>query len=147
MTMPLATVNTAQQIVEILESARTIAVVGCSDRPSRTSYAIYKYMKQQGYDMIPVNPEHEWCDEDRTYPDLMAIPDDVKIDIVNIFRNPRFTADMVRIAVERAEKTGRKSVIWTQLGVSSSEAERLAQEAGLPYVKNRCIMVEHSRYL
>lgn len=143
--MESAIVNRAEDITKILESARTIAVVGCSDRPSRTSYAIYKYMKQQGFEMIPVNPEHEWCDEDRSYPDLLAIAEDVEIDIVTIFRNPRFTADMVRIAVERADKTGRKPVIWTQLGVSSREAEQIAQKAGLPYVKNRCIMVEHSR--
>ena len=143
--MDTATVNTREEITSILKSAKTIAVVGCSDRPSRTSYAIYKYMKQQGYEMIPVNPDHEWCDEDRCYPDLLAIPDDVEIDIVTIFRNPRYTADMVNIAVQRAEKTGRKPVIWTQLGVSSRQAEQIAQEAGLPYVKNRCIMVEHSR--
>ncbi len=143
--MEHATVNTAEEITSILESARTIAVVGCSDRPSRTSYAIYKYMKQKGYDMIPVNPDHEWCDEDRCYPDLLAIPEDVEIDVVTIFRNPRYTADMVNIAVKRAAKTGRKPVIWTQLGVSSREAERIAHEAGLPYVKNRCILVEHSR--
>ena len=143
--MDTAIVNTSREIVDILKSARTIAVVGCSDRPSRTSYAIYKYMKQQGYTMIPVNPEHARCDDDHSYPDLLAIPDDVVIDIVTIFRNPRFTADMVTIAVERAKRTGRKPVIWTQIGVSSREAERIALEAGLPYVKNRCIMVEHSR--
>lgn len=145
--METAIVNTPQQIASLLDAARTIAVVGCSDRPARTSYAIYKYMKQQGYDMIPVNPDHSSCDEDTCYPDLLAIPEDVEIDIVTIFRNPLYTADMVKIAVERAEKTGRKPVIWTQLGVSSSDAEQIARDAGLPYVKNRCIMVEHSRRL
>jgi uncharacterized protein len=69
------------------------------------------------------------------------------VDVVNIFRRPQFTAEMVRNAVERAKTTGTKPVIWTQVGVSSSEAEHLATEAGLPYIRNRCIMVEHDRYL
>lgn len=140
-----ASVNTQEELRSILESAETIAVVGCSDRPDRTSYAISQYLDSVGYKVIPVNPNHSACAGNTCYPDLLSIPDDEQIDIVLIFRNPRFTADMVRIAVERAEKTGERPVIWTQLGVSSPEAERVAQEAELPYVKNRCSMVEHSR--
>ena len=140
-----ATVNTQQELKDILESAKTIAVVGCSDRPDRTSYAIAQYLDSVGYKVIPVNPNHSNCAGNECYPDLLSIPEDEHIDIVNIFRNPRYTAEMVRIAVERAEKTGERPVIWTQLGVSSVEAERIANEADLPYVKNRCSMVEHSR--
>ncbi len=140
-----ATVNTQEELRSILESAKTIAVVGCSDRPDRTSYAISRYLESVGYEVIPVNPNHSSCAGNECYPDLLSIPEDVRIDLVDIFRNPRYTADMVRIAVERAEETGEKPVIWTQIGVSSKEAERLAKKAGLPYVKNRCTMVEHSR--
>ncbi len=143
--MQTATVNTSDEIKTILASASTVAVVGCSNRPSRASYAIYRYLKEQGFRTIPVNPNHAECDSDTCYPDLLAIPDDVDIDVVTIFRNPRHTAKMVEIAVQRADRTGHKPVIWTQLGVSSPEAERLARETGLTYVKNRCIMVEHSR--
>lgn len=140
-----ATVNTQEELQSILESAETIAVVGCSDRPDRTSYAISRYLESVGYHVIPVNPNYSTCAGNECYPDLLSIPEDVRIDIVDIFRNPRYTADMVRIAIERAEKTGEEPVIWTQIGVSSKEAEHLAIEAGLPYVKNRCTMVEHSR--
>ena len=63
--------------------------------------------------------------------------------IVNIFRQPRYTADMVRSAIEYAGREGVQPLIWTQIGVSSDEAEQLARNAGLPYVRNRCIMVEH----
>ena len=143
--METAVVNTAEEIQQILGSAKTIAVVGCSDRPSRTSYTICKYLKTQGFKVIPVNPDHESVDGDLCYPDLRQVPVDEHIDIVTIFRNPRYTAEMVRIAIERARSTGEKFAIWTQLGVSTREAEQLAVEAGLPYVKNRCIMVEHSR--
>lgn len=139
------TVNTREELKDILESAETIAVVGSSNRPDRTSYAISQYLDSVGYEVIPVNPNYDECGSNTCYPDLLAIPEDKEIDIVVIFRNPRFTADMVRIAIERAEKTGERPVIWTQIGVSSPEAERLAQEAGLTYVKNRCSMVEHSR--
>lgn len=143
--MEAAVVNTSEELRSILESAENIAIVGCSDRPSRTSYAIYNYLRGAGYNVLPVNPNHSECGQDHCYPDLLAIPDDVRLDIVDIFRNPRYTLEMVEIAVRRAEKTGERPVIWTQIGVSSPEAEKLAREAGLPYVKNRCTMVEHSR--
>ncbi len=143
--MQTTTVNTSEEIRSVLDSASTIAVVGCSNEPSRASFAIFKYLKEHGYNAIPVNPHHATCDDDESYPDLLAIPEDIRLDVVTIFRNPRFTAEMVEIAVRRANKTGEKPVIWTQIGVSSPEAEKLAREAGLTYVKNRCIMVEHSR--
>ena len=131
---------------EILEDAKTIAVVGCSSNPAKPSHRIAEYMKEAGYTIIPVNPKYDEVHCERCYPDLASIPPDVRIDIVNIFRRPQYTADMVRQVLERVKATGEKPVIWTQLGVSSQEAERLATEAGLTYVSNRCIMVEYGRY-
>ena len=132
-------------LLTILKEAETIAVVGCSPRSTRTSHRIALYLQDAGYRVIPVNPHRDELIGTTCYPDVQSIPDDVQVDIANIFRRPQYTADMVRDALARAEKTGRQPVVWTQLGVSSQEAERLAQEAGLPYVKNRCIMVEHAR--
>lgn len=129
----------------ILEEAETIAVVGCSDRPARTSYAIARYLQSQGYRIIPVNPHIDACHGEEAYPDLQSLPEGLLIDIVNIFRNPRYTAEMVEMTIAYADETGTKPVLWTQLGVSSKQAEHLAEEAGLPYVKNRCIKVEHAR--
>lgn len=131
----------------MLADAETIAVVGCSSDPSRTSYAIARYLQSAGYRMIPINPNCDECLGEQAYPDLQSLPDDIDIDIVNIFRNARYTANMVRMVVNYAEATDTKPAIWTQLGVSSPEAEALAEEADLPYVKNRCIMVEHRRLL
>jgi predicted CoA-binding protein len=131
----------------ILEAAETIAVVGCSGNPSRTSYAISRYLQEVGYRIIPVNPNYEEVHGERCYPDLASVPQDASIDLVDIFRNPRHTAEMVEHVVARARATGERPVVWTQLGVSTPEAERLAKEAALPYVKNRCILVEHSRLL
>lgn len=134
-------------IKNILESAETIAVVGCSTDPRRTSTGIARYLKEAGYTMVPVNPNHDVCHNETCYPDVVQIPDYVRLDIVCIFRNPRYTADMVRDVVRRVKETGERPVIWTQLGVSTPEAERVAEEAGLPYVRNRCILVERERVL
>jgi len=130
-----------------LAEARTIAVVGCSDKPWRTSNAITRYLKEARYRVIPVNPNIETCEGEPAYPDLQSLPDDVRIDIVNIFRHPSHTAEMVAMAVDYAQATGTKPTIWTQIGVSTSEARNKAEAAGLPYVHNRCIMVEHQRLL
>ena len=126
-----------------LETARTIAVVGCSDRPSRTSHAIARYLQEAGYRVIPVNPYREEILGERCWPDVQSIPQDVRLDVVNVFRRPAHTARAVADVQARAEATGERPVIWTQLGVSSPEARALAEEAGLPYVEERCIMVEH----
>lgn len=131
----------------LLADAETIAVVGCSSDPSRTSYAIARYLQSTGYRMIPVNPNCDECLGETAYPDLQSVPDDIAIDIVNVFRNARYTADMVRMVVAYAEATDTKPAIWTQLGVSSPEAEALAEEADLPYIRNRCIMVEHRQLM
>lgn len=132
-------------LLTILKDAETIAVVGCSPRATRTSHRIARYLQDAGYRVIPVNPHRDELLGTTCYPDVQSIPDDVKIDVANIFRRPEHTADMVRDVIARSEKTGQQPVVWTQIGVSSMEAEELAQQAGLPYVRNRCIMVEHSR--
>lgn len=137
----------APDLTSVLESAETIAVVGCSATPTRTSHKIARYMQNRGYRIVPVNPSYDTVLGERCYPDLPSVPADVAIDIVNIFRAPQHTADMVQTALTRIEDTNERPVIWTQLGVSSPEAEELAAEAGLPYVRNRCIKVAYDRLL
>ena len=134
-------------IADALRSARTIAVVGCSPRGFQTSHRIARYIQDAGVQMVPVNPHHDEILGETAYPDLVSIPDDVEIDIVDVFRRSEFTADVVRDAASRAERTGRHPLIWTQIGVHSTEAERIAAGAGLPYVANRCLMVDHARLM
>lgn len=129
----------------ILENAKTIAVVGCSDNPARTSHGIAGYLQNHDYRIIPVNPNIEVCHGETAYPDLESLPEDIEIDIVDVFRNARYAADMVRMAARYAEATGTKPVLWMQLGVSTEEARQLAEEAGLPYVEGHCIKVAHAR--
>jgi len=129
----------------ILDTADTIAVVGCSTTPTRTSHKIARYLQARGYRVVPVNPNYDAVLGEPCYPDLPSIPAGVELDVVDIFRRPEHTADMVRSAIVRTEQTGEQPVIWTQLGVSSPEAKELAEEAGLPYVRNRCIKIEYDR--
>ncbi|PSQ99952.1 MAG: CoA-binding protein [Bacteroidetes bacterium QS_9_68_14] len=129
----------------ILSDAQTIAVVGCSGREDRTSHKIARYLQDNGYRVVPVNPNYDEVLGEPCYPDLQHVPADTRIDVVNVFRRREHTADMVRDALQRAQSTDAQPAVWTQLGVSSDEARDLAEEGGLPYVKNRCIMVEHGR--
>ena len=126
-----------------LQAAQTIAVVGCSDRPTRTSHQIARYLQDAGYTIVPVNPEIEAALGLTSYPDLAAVPADVRIDIVNIFRRPSAAAAMVEDAVARATQQGHAPVVWPQLGVHTPAAEAVATTADLPYVKGRCIRVVH----
>lgn len=130
---------------EKLEKAETIAIIGCSTNKYRTSYHIASYLKENGYKIIPINPNYEEVLGEKCYSEMSEISEDIKIDIVDIFRDSQYTADMVRDIIDWSEKSGQKPLIWTQLAVSSPEAKSLAEEAGHDYVENECIMVQHSK--
>ena len=124
----------------ILEQTRTIAVVGLSAHWYRPSHFAAKYMLDKGYRVIPVNPAYEEVLGQRCYPDLAAIGQPV--DVVDCFRKP---GDVVPIARE-AVATGAK-VLWMQLGIRNEEAARIALDAGLDVVMDRCVKIEHARIL
>lgn len=132
------------EMARCLREARTIAVVGCSPRGFQTSHRIARYLQDAGFQVVPVNPHHDEILGAPCYPDLLSIPDDVEVDIVNVFRRPEHTPGVAQDAADRAERTGTAPVVWTQLGVHHPEAERIARDAGLPYVANRCLMVDHA---
>ncbi len=134
-----------KNISERLNEANTVAIIGCSANKYRTSYHIASYLKENGYRIIPVNPNYEEILGQKCYAKMDDIPTSTEIDIVDIFRDSNYTADMVRDVIAWAEKTGQKPLVWTQLAVSSDEAKSLAEEAGLDYVENQCIMVQHSQ--
>ncbi len=126
----------------VLKDSKTVAVIGCSPDPYRTSNYAAKYLQKRGYKMIPVNPKESNILGEKCYPNLDAIPSDIKIDIVNVFRNKRYTEGVVDEVANWKTKTGQNPVVWTQLDVTSYEAELKAEEAELPYIRNLCIMVE-----
>jgi predicted CoA-binding protein len=121
---------------EILRKYRKIAVVGISNDRTRASNGVSRYMKGQGYDIIPVNPQIAEFEGIPAVPDLASAPDD--IEIVNIFRRPEHVPELVEQAIAKGAK-----VVWMQLGVAHEEAAERAREAGLEVVMDRCILQEH----
>lgn len=134
-----------KDIHNILKNAKTVAMIGCSPDEYRTSNYAAKFLLDRGYRVIPVNPKAGEIYGEASYDRLTDIPSDIQIDIVNIFRNSEFSAEAAQDVAEWKSKTGQDPVVWTQLDVSSPEAEKVAEENELPYIKNRCIMVEWDR--
>jgi predicted CoA-binding protein len=127
-------------IPEILKNSRTIAVVGLSGNPMRVSNGVSAYMQRSGYRIIPVNPQETEVLGERSYARLEDVPD--KIDIVNVFRRPEFTPEIVESAIKVGAKT-----VWMQEGVVNDAAASRAREAGLEVVMDKCILKEHRKML
>ena len=122
----------------VLRENRTIAVVGLSADWFRPSYFAAKYMQQHGYRIVPVNPKYPEILGEKSYPDLKSIP--FPVDLVDVFRKPQ---DVVPIA-EDAVAIGAKA-LWLQIGVINDEARKLAENAGLTVVMDRCVKIEYAR--
>ncbi|MCL4337881.1 MAG: CoA-binding protein [Candidatus Thermoplasmatota archaeon] len=128
------------KIKTILSESRVIAVVGISDKPERDSYRVAKYLKEKGYEILPVNPVIEQWEGIRSYKSLQEIPGDKKVDIIDIFRK----SDAVLPIVQEALKIHPRTV-WMQEGVVNEEAAELAKKNSLLVVMDRCMMKEHAR--
>jgi predicted CoA-binding protein len=126
----------AERISELLKSAKTIAVVGLSDSPSRTSYGVSGYMQSQGYRIIPVNPTIAVSLGEKAFASLLDVAE--KIDIVNVFRRSEFVPEIVEQAIQL-----KLPAIWMQEGVVHEGAADKARAAGIFVVINRCILKEH----
>lgn len=125
---------------KVLTRAKTIAVVGHSNKPFRVSYKIADYLREQGYRVYPVNPTIDEVDGEISYPSLADIPE--PIDIINLFRRSEHVASTVEDAIQIGAYA-----IWTQLGVVDTKAGARALDANLLIIMNRCIRVEHARLL
>jgi predicted CoA-binding protein len=123
-------------IEHLLDSAKTIAVVGLSSRKMRAGYYVPAYLQEVGYRIIPVNPNLQSALGERAFPDLLSIPEPV--DLVLIFQR----SEAVPPFVEQAIQIGSKAV-WMQLGIRNEAAARRAREAGLEVVMDACMLVEH----
>jgi uncharacterized protein len=124
----------------ILGRARTIAVVGLSDKPDRDSNEVARYLQAQGYRIVPVNPLLPSVLGERSFPSVAAVPPEVRLDIVDIFRRSEQVPPIVDEAVAR-----HVPVVWMQLGVRHAEAAESARAQGLTVVEDLCIMQQHRR--
>ncbi len=127
-------------IQRVLHSAKTIAIVGLSNNPLRASYFVGYYLKRHGYQVIPVNPRETEILGQTCYPSLRDVPEHV--DIVNVFRAPDALPDIAREAVEIGA-----DALWCQFGVINEEGAQIAEDGGVTVIMDRCLKVEHARYV
>ena len=135
-------------ILQILKTCKTIAVVGLSPKVHRDSYEVAEYMQSQGYRIIPINPVAAAPNSPNTtilgekvYATLVDAAKVEKIDMVDCFRN---SADIPPVATESVQI--KAQVLWMQLGIENEAAKAEAETAGLAVVENRCLLIEHSRF-
>jgi predicted CoA-binding protein len=129
-----------QDVAAILRSYKVIAVVGLSSSQDRPSYGVAWYLQQQGYRIIPVNPNETEVFGERAYPDLLSVPEPVEI--VQIFRRSEYVAEVV----DQAIAIGAKA-IWMQDGIADEAAAQRARDAGLLVVMNDCMAREYRRLM
>ena len=125
-------------IEEILRESKTVAIVGLSPNPDRDSYTVARYLQEQGYRVIPVNPAVAQVLGQKSYPDLLSIGEPV--DLVDVFRRPETVVPIAQQAVSIGAKA-----LWLQLGIVNEEAAEIARLGGLDVVMDRCTHVEHRR--
>lgn len=127
------------QMKDIFNTTKTIAIIGCSPDESKASNMVAKYLKSQGYKIIPVYPKEEEILGEKVYRSLSEIP--FKVDMVDIFRKP---AEISKI-VDECIRRGDVECVWTQLGLVNNEAAAKAQEKGINVVQSKCTKIEHQK--
>ena len=130
----------SEKIRRILRTHKTLAVVGLSAQWHRPSYFAAKYMQEHGYRIVPVNPNETEVLGERAYPSLADIPEDIRIDVVDVFRRAEDTPPVAEAAVARGAK-----VLWLQDGIVNDDARRIAEDAGLTVIMGVCIRTTSKR--
>ena len=128
------------EIRDLLQSRPVIALVGASSKSERPSHLVMKDLLDQGYQVIPVHPRETTVHGQTAYPNLTSVP--CRVDLVDVFRRSEATPDIARQAVEIGARA-----LWLQLGIVNEEAHRIASQAGLMVVMDRCSIVEHRRLI
>ena len=131
--------NQLETIDQILTKAKTIAVVGLSDKPDRASYGVSAQMQRRGYRIVPVNPAVESVLGEKSYPTLRDIP--FPVDLVNVFRLPQYVPEIVEDAIAIGAP-----YLWLQEGITHTEGIANAESHGILVVVDLCIFKEHLRW-
>jgi len=129
-----------RELRALLGEARVVAVVGLSSRPDRPSHTVAAFLQRHGYRIVPVNPNETEVLGERAYPSLLDVPEDVHVDVVDVFRRAEQTPEVARQAVAIGARA-----LWLQEGIVSEEAARIASAAGLDVVMGVCMKHEYSR--
>lgn len=126
-----------QEILEIFNITKTIAVVGLSPDESKDSHRVAKYLQEHGFKIVPIYPKEETILGEKVYRSLAEVP--FEIDMVNIFRKP----DILPLVADACIARGDVKIFWAQKGIVNNEAAQKAKDAGMQVVQNMCTMVEH----
>ena len=134
-------------IEQIFENTSNIAVIGLSKNELRDSYQVSAYMKNAGYNIIPINPTIDSVMGVKSHNSLKNVPEDVlkNIELVNVFRKSEFVNEIVDEVIEINKKYGRIHTIWMQLGIFYDEIDRISEENKLNIITNKCIKIEHGK--
>ena len=131
-----------EDLKKILTGCKTVAIVGISPKEDRPSYIVASYLQSKSYRIIPVRPDGDTILGKKVYYNLMEIPKEIEVDVVDIFRRSEDVPPIVDEAIQRGAK-----VVWMQEGVVHKEAGARAEKAGLKVVMDRCMKKEHQRLL
>ena len=140
MTFDLSRYQDPLTIQRVIHTAKTIAIVGLSKNELRASYFVGFYLRRHGYRVIPVNPREREIFGEKCFKSLADVP--VKLDIVNVFRAP----DALPGIAEEAVAAGAKN-LWCQFSVINEEGGHIAESGGMSVIMDRCLKVEHARYV
>ena len=127
-----------EEIKEIFNNTKTIAIAGLSPNESKASNIVAKYLQNAGFKVVPIYPKEDEILGEKVYRSLAEIP--FKVDMVDIFRKP----DAIAAVVDACIKRGDIDTVWTQLGLVNNAAAQKAEEAGMKVVQNKCTKIEHA---
>lgn len=130
--------NTYEELYHALSTSQVVAIVGLSDKPYRPSYFVGKYLLDHGFEVIPVNPTRDEILGQKSYASLLDIPK--KVDIVDCFRRAEQMPELAQQAVSIKAR-----ILWMQLSVINEEAKKIATDAGLSVIMDRCVKIEYAR--
>ena len=133
--------------VDVLRKYKVIAVVGASKNPEKDAYSIPAYLRGKGYTIIPVNPTTDSIDGQKTYHSLAEIPLDMarKVEVVDVFRPSEELPQVAEQVAQMKKRSGMPLVFWGQLGLENEEAKKILTAAGVEFIMDKCMRVEHQR--
>jgi len=136
-------------LARVLAKCRTVAVVGASKNPWKDAYRVPRYLKDQGYRIVPVNPTTDKIMDEAAYPSLLEIPEELArtVDVVEVFRPSEELPQVARQAAEMKRRYGRPFVFWAQLGLENDEAARILEGSGIRCVMDACMRTVHQLYV